>query len=172
MSQDEILAKLRRLHREHAAKQKAVSDSPEGKSPQVDAALLKASVRFPGSRPAPTLHGVSIPEVADPDPRGLFRTVASEAEPSGEEVEADPRSVPDPIPKAVFWNAVNRLIAGESLAEIERQTGLSHRKVNKIRDWQAHPGKLGPHGRPGYQLYPGQTPSTVILRKLRRPRSH
>jgi hypothetical protein len=95
---------------------------------------------------------------------------ASSAQAAQADVDVHPRSTPDPYPAAVFWKAVGMLLDGALLTEIADETGLSYNRVVKIRDWQAHPGELGPKGSPGYRLYPGETQATLVLKKLRKPR--
>jgi hypothetical protein len=86
-----------------------------------------------------------------------------------DDADIDPRSHPDPYDTDVFWKAVAMLIEDVELTTIAAATKLSYRKVTKIRDWKAHPGRLGPDGSPGYRLYPGDFPGTLLLRKLRKP---
>jgi hypothetical protein len=135
------------------------SPAPRGLLVELDAATLAALGELEKLR-----------RVGGVDERAAEKRQAEAESGLGEDLEPDPRSNPDELEKKVLWNVVQRLQAGEELASIERTTGLSHRKVLKIRDWRDHPGRLGPHGRPGFALYPGQTPHTVSLRKLRRRR--
>jgi hypothetical protein len=98
--------------------------------------------------------------------------------PLGEGLEVDPTSDPEPLSRALFDDVTRRLDGGDAYTLIERETGLSHRQVSKIRDYDHHPNELGPKDgkgreRPGYALYrvlsaPGQIPEVVALRKLRR----
>jgi hypothetical protein len=73
---------------------------------------------------------------------------------------------PDDIPSRLFKDVIRDIVHGVDLAEIERRTELSHRKVSRIRDWWDHPEQPGPSGGPGYHLEPGRNPGTVRLRKL------
>jgi hypothetical protein len=51
---------------------------------------------------------------------------------SDEDVEVDPRSKPDPYPRAVLWTVVALLIENRlSLTEIAEETELSRQKVTK-----------------------------------------
>jgi len=73
---------------------------------------------------------------------------------------------PDDFELPVFREALKRILNGEELAVVERGTGLSHRKVIKLRDWIDHPGRPGLRGGPGYILEPGRIANTVRLRRL------
>jgi hypothetical protein len=59
------------------------------------------------------------------------------------------------------------LLAGEYLSAISKATGIHRNRVRRIRDFHAHPFRPGPKGRPGYGLYRGPIPGTVVLRKIR-----
>jgi hypothetical protein len=111
---------------------------------------------------------LGIVDAADGTDRGY-----AEGEGLDDDVEPDPRSKPEPIPRATFWEVVRQLTENVDLRKIEDDPsiGLSYRKILKIRDYHDHPEKLGPRGGPGYTLNPGPTSATVVLRKLRKKRS-